>query len=137
MKIKLTILTLSILLVACKTTGIHVLDNPDGTSVKISYWNGNSQDNQDNIIKVGNKGSLMKVRHNVGFMTKYNASLKFDLGNGESVTFECNKSAQKRDYKGELEFSYNGDKRMECLEHIVSKSTVPVIQIGATATFGI
>ena len=48
-----------------------------------------------------------------------------------------NKSAQKRDYKGELEFDYKGDKRIECLEHIVSKSTVPAIQIGATATFGI
>ena len=44
------IIFLTLFIVGCKTTGIHIIDNPDGTSVKVYYWDGNSQDNQDDII---------------------------------------------------------------------------------------
>ena len=74
-----------LLIVGCKETGIHIVDNPDGTSVKVSYWAGNYEDNQPNIVKIGNRGSYMKVTHNVTFMTKYNTPLNFELENGQEV----------------------------------------------------
>jgi|TARA_Y100000782_G_C10141584_1_gene247508 hypothetical protein len=126
-----------LLIVGCKETGIHIVDNPDGTSVKVSYWAGNDEDNQPNIVKIGNRGSYMKVTHNVTFMTKYNTPLKFELENGQEVIFECNKSAQKRDYSGELETDWEGNPSMECLEHKVTKSTISAIKVGAIASIGI
>ena len=135
---KITIITLAMLfLVSCKTTGIHIIDNPDGTSVKVYYWDGNSQDNQENIIKIGRRGKLMTVDHNVGFMTKYNTLLEFNLENGQYVSFKCEKSAQKRDYKGDLEYDWEGNPSMECLEHVVTKSTIPAIKVGAAISFGL
>ena len=47
---KMIVILVMFILTSCKTTGIHIIDNPDGTSVKIYYWEGNSEDNQDNII---------------------------------------------------------------------------------------
>ena len=135
-KILLIILPL-LLIVGCKETGVHIIDNPDGTSVKVSYWDGNNEDNQPNIVKIGNRGSYMKVTHNVTFMTKYNTTLKFELENGQEIIFECNKYAQKRDYSGQLETDWEGNPSMECLEHKVTKSTVSAIKVGAVASFGI
>ena len=43
-----------LLIVGCKETGIHIIDNPDGTSMKISYWAGNDTDKQPDIIQIGN-----------------------------------------------------------------------------------
>ena len=137
MKQTLLIILPLLLIVGCKETGIHIIDNPDGTSMKISYWAGNDTDNQPDIIQIGNRGKLMKVTHNVTFMTEYNAPLKFELENGQEVIFECNKSTQKRDYSGNLETDYKGNPTMECLEHKVTKSTVPAIKFGALASFGI
>ena len=134
---KIIIVFSLIFLTSCKTTGIHIIDNPDGTSVKVYYWDGNSQDNQDNIIKIGKRGKLMTVDHNVSFMTKYNTPLEFNLSNGQTVHFKCDKSAHKKDYKGELEYDWEGNPRMECLEHVVTKSTVPAIKVGAAISFGL
>ena len=129
---------LSFLLIcfSCKDTGIHVLDNPDGTSVKVSFWSGNSQDKQPHILRVGSRGELMEVTHNIDIFTKYDAPLQFDLSNGQAVTFNCNKSAQKKDYEGNPDVDWNGNPVMECLEHIVTKSTVPPIKVGATISIG-
>ena len=127
---------LSLLIVGCKTTGMHILDNPDGTSVKVSFWSGNSTDNQPDILKIGRAGKLMEVAHNASIMTNYDAILQFNIENGQSVSFKCNKSAQRIDYKGELEYDWRGNPSMECLEHKVIESTVPVIQVGALAAFG-
>ena len=55
------LLLLSFMIIGCKDTGVHIIDNPDGTSVKVSYWGGNNKDNQPNIIQVGNRGKYMKV----------------------------------------------------------------------------
>ena len=126
-----------LLIVGCKETGIHIIVNPDGTSVKVSYWDGNDEDKQPNIVKIGNRGSYMKVTHNVTFMTEYNTPLIFELENGQEIIFECNKSAQKRDYSGQLETDWEGNPSMECLEHKVTKSTVSAIKVGAVASFGI
>ena len=57
--------------------------------------------------------------------------------NGQKVVFECNETAQKRDYSGELETDWEGKPRMECLEHKVAESTVRFIKVGAMAKFGI
>ena len=70
-------------------------------------------------------------------MTEYDSPLIFELGNGQKVIFKCSKSAQKRDYRGNLETDYNGNPTIECLEHKVTKSTVPAIKFGALASFGI
>ena len=137
MKKQIIFLLLTFIFIGCKTTGIHIIDNPDGTSVKISYWEGNSQDNQGDILQIGNRGKLMKVTHNLSFMTKYDEPLIFDLENGQSVTLVCNKSDQKRDYNGILQTDFNGNPSMECLEHKVTKTTVQEIKIGAKATFGV
>ena len=134
MKIVLPILLLTI---GCKDTGVHIIDNPDGTSVKVSYWKGNNDDNQPNIIKIGNRGKYMEVSHNVNFMTDYDARLIFELENGQKVVFECNEFAQKRDYSGTLETDWEGKPKMECLEHKVIESNVRSIKVGAMAKFGI
>ena len=131
------IILLTLFLVGCKTTGIHVIDNPDGTSVKIYYWDGNSQDNQEDIIKIGKHGKLMTVMHNITIYTKYDTPIEFNLENGKSIFLECNKSGQKKDYKGELSVDWQGNPIIECLEHIVTKSDIPIIQINATISFGI
>ena len=68
--------------------------------------------------------------------TKYDAPLQFDLSNGQAVTFNCNKSAQKKDYEGNPDVDWNGNPVMECLEDIVTKSTVPPIKVGATISIG-
>ena len=134
---KKILLLVFLIMVGCKETGIHIIDNPDGMSVKVSYWDGNDEDNQPNIIQIGNRGSYMKVTHNVNFMTEYDSPLIFELENGQKVIFECSKSAQKRDYNGELETDWEGKPMMECLEHKVTQSTVPAIKVGAMASFGI
>ena len=131
------LLLLSFMIIGCKDTGVHIIDNPDGTSVKVSYWGGNNEDNQPNIIQVGNRGKYMTVSHNVNIMTKYDARLIFELENGQKVVFECNETAQKRDYSGELETDWEGKPKMECLEHKVAESTVRFIKVGAMAKFGI
>ena len=59
---------LILLIMGCKTTGIHIIDNPDGTSVKVYYWSGNSMDNQGDVIQIGKHGNLMKIEHNVTFI---------------------------------------------------------------------
>tara|TARA_B100000959_G_C14399647_1_gene385716 strand:- start:33 stop:449 length:417 start_codon:yes stop_codon:yes gene_type:complete len=136
MKKTLLIILPLLLIVGCKTTGVHIIDNPDGTSVKVSFWSGNSTDNQPDILRIGRAGKLMEVAHNASIMTKYDAILQFDIENGKSVSFKCNKSAQKRDYKGELDYDWQGNPSMECLEHKVTKSTVSAIKVGALASFG-
>ena len=133
---KMIVILVMLILTSCKTTGIHIIDNPDGTSVKIYYWEGNSEDNQENIIKIGKRGKLMTVKHNVTFMTNYDTPLEFNIENGQSINLKCNKSDQKRDYEGNLEYDWEGNPSMECLEHIVTKSTVPAIKLGGTITLG-
>jgi len=125
------------LIVSCKETGVHIIDNPNGTSVKVMYWDGNEEDHQPNLIKIGNRGRYLEVTHNANFMTAFDAELIFELENGQKVIFECAKSAQKRDFNGQLETDWQGNPSMECLEHKVTKSTVPAIKKGATAVFGI
>ena len=78
----------------------------------------------------------MTVKHNVTFMTNYNTPLEFNIENGQSINLKCNKSDQKRDYEGNLEYDWEGNPSMECLEHIVTKSTVPAIKLGGTITLG-
>jgi len=133
----IAIIFLTLFIVGCKTTGIHIIDNPDGTSVKIYYWDGNSQDNQDDIIKIGKNGQLMTVKHNVTIYTEYDTPIEFNLENGQSIFLKCNKSGQKKDYKGELSVDWEGNPIIECLEHIVTKSDISAIKINATISFGI
>ena len=122
---------------SCKETGIHIIDNPDGSSVKVSFWKGNNEDKQPHILRIGSKGQLMEVVHNIDIWTKHDTPLQFDLQNGQAVTLDCNKSAQKKDYEGKPDVDWQGNPVMECLEHIVVKSTVPVIKIGATISLGV
>ena len=125
-----------LLFFSCKETGIHIIDNPDGTSVKVSFWKGNSDDKQPHILRIGSRGELMEVTHNIDIWTKYDTPLQFDLANEQAVTFSCNKSAQKTDYEGKPDVDWNGNPVYECLEHIAIKSTVPAIKIGATISLG-
>ena len=67
------------LIVSCKETGVHIIDNPNGTSVKVMYWDGNEEDHQPNLIKIGNRGRYLEVTHNANFMTAFDAELIFDL----------------------------------------------------------
>ena len=131
------LLCFTMLFIGCKETGIHIIDNPDGTSVKVSFWKGNSDDKQPHILRIGSKGPLMEVKHNIDIWTKYNTPLQFDLENGQAITMDCNKSAQKTDYEGKPDVDWQGNPVMECLEHKVVNSTVPAIKIGATISLGV
>ena len=76
---KKILLLVFLIMVGCKETGIHIIDNPDGTSVKVSYWDGNDEDNQPNIIQIGNRCLYMQVTHNVNFLVQYGFPLIFDF----------------------------------------------------------